>query len=47
MMRLVGLYRDGRLKLKELVTRRYTLDQLNDALTALGDAEGARGVILR
>jgi Zn-dependent alcohol dehydrogenase len=47
MTRLVGLYREGRLKLKELVTRRYTIDQLNDALDALGDAEGARGVIVR
>jgi S-(hydroxymethyl)glutathione dehydrogenase/alcohol dehydrogenase len=45
--RLVGLYREGRLKLRELVTRRYTLDRINDALDALGDAEGARGVIVR
>jgi Zn-dependent alcohol dehydrogenase len=45
--RLVGWYRDGRLKLKELVTRRYTLPGVNDALAALAGSQGARGVILR
>jgi len=45
--RLVGWYLEGRLKLKELVSRTYSLDQINDALSALADAEGARGVVLR
>jgi len=45
--KLVGLYRLGQLKLKELVHRTYTLEQINEALAALAGAEGARGVVLR
>jgi S-(hydroxymethyl)glutathione dehydrogenase/alcohol dehydrogenase len=43
--RLISLYQDGRLKLGELVSRTYALDAINDALTALAAADGARGVI--
>jgi S-(hydroxymethyl)glutathione dehydrogenase/alcohol dehydrogenase len=43
--RLVSLYQEGRLKLGELVSRTYALDQVNDALTALAASDGARGVI--
>jgi S-(hydroxymethyl)glutathione dehydrogenase/alcohol dehydrogenase len=43
--RLVSLYRDGRLKLRELVARTYRLDQINDALEALATSGGGRGVI--
>ena len=43
--RLVSLYQEGRLKLSELVSRTYTLDKVNDALTALAAGDGARGVI--
>jgi Zn-dependent alcohol dehydrogenase len=43
--RLVSLYQDGQLKLGELVSRTYQLDQVNDALTALAASDGARGVI--
>jgi S-(hydroxymethyl)glutathione dehydrogenase/alcohol dehydrogenase len=43
--RLVSLYKEGRLKLSELVSRTYKLDQVNDALTALAASDGARGVI--
>jgi S-(hydroxymethyl)glutathione dehydrogenase/alcohol dehydrogenase len=43
--RLVSLYQEGRLKLRELVTRTYALDDVNQALDALAGAEGARGVI--
>jgi len=43
--RLVSLFQDGRLKLRELVARTYTLSQINDALTALASSDGARGVI--
>ena len=43
--RLVSLYRDGRLKLNELVSRTYPLDRINDALDALAASDGARGVI--
>jgi Zn-dependent alcohol dehydrogenase len=43
---LVEWFQQGRLKLHELVTRTYTLDQVNEALSALAAGEGARGVIL-
>ena len=43
--RLVSLYQAGTLKLGELVSRTYALDQVNDALTALAASDGARGVI--
>jgi len=42
---LVSLYQEGKLKLGELVSRTYTLDGVNDALTALAASDGARGVI--
>ncbi len=45
--RLVGWYRDGKLKLTELVSRTYALAEINTALDALASAEGARGVVLR
>jgi Zn-dependent alcohol dehydrogenase len=44
--KLIGLYQDGRLKLRELVTRTYTLSGINEALSALAARDGARGVIL-
>jgi S-(hydroxymethyl)glutathione dehydrogenase/alcohol dehydrogenase len=43
--RLIQLFRDGKLKLQELVARTYTLDGVNDALNALAASDGARGVI--
>jgi Zn-dependent alcohol dehydrogenase len=43
--RLLSLYQEGRLKLRELVARTYTLDRINDALDALEGSDGARGVI--
>jgi S-(hydroxymethyl)glutathione dehydrogenase/alcohol dehydrogenase len=43
--KLAGLYQEGKLKLRELVTRRYSLREINDALAALARADGARGVI--
>jgi S-(hydroxymethyl)glutathione dehydrogenase/alcohol dehydrogenase len=43
--RLVGLYRAGKLKLDELVSRRFSLAQVNDAFTALEKGEVVRGVI--
>ena len=42
---LVSLYQHGRLKLRELVARTYTLDAVNQALEALASSDGARGVI--
>jgi Zn-dependent alcohol dehydrogenase len=46
-VRLVEWYRHGKLKLRELVTRTYSLSQINEALAALAGSEGARGVILQ
>jgi S-(hydroxymethyl)glutathione dehydrogenase / alcohol dehydrogenase len=43
---LVNQFLDGRLKLNELTTRTYRLDQVNDALAALGRGDGGRGVLL-
>jgi S-(hydroxymethyl)glutathione dehydrogenase / alcohol dehydrogenase len=43
--KLVRLFQEGQLKLRELVARTYTLPGINEALAALESAEGARGVI--
>ena len=43
--RLVSLYERGALKLQELETRTYGLDEINDALRALAAGEGGRGII--
>jgi len=43
--RLVALYEDGKLKLRELVSRTYALAGINDALAALAASDGARGVV--
>ncbi|HRE00024.1 MAG TPA: NDMA-dependent alcohol dehydrogenase [Ilumatobacteraceae bacterium] len=44
--KLLGLYREGQLKLDELITRRYTLEQINDGYRAMRDGENIRGVIV-
>lgn len=43
--RLIGLYKAGRLKLDELVTRVYPLARVNDAFDALAKGEVARSVL--
>jgi len=43
---LYELYLDGKLKLDELVTKTYTLDEINDGYQAMRDGENIRGVIL-
>jgi S-(hydroxymethyl)glutathione dehydrogenase/alcohol dehydrogenase len=43
---LLGLYKSGQLKLDELVTRKYTLDQVNQAYQDLNDGKNIRGVII-
>ena len=43
--RLVALYQAGKLKLRELVTRTYQLDGVNDALAVLASGVDARGII--
>jgi NDMA-dependent alcohol dehydrogenase len=42
---LLSMYRKGHLMLDELVTRRYRLDQINEAYTDLRDGRIIRGVI--
>ena len=46
MPRLLSLYRAGVLKLDELVTRTYDLEQVNDAFSDMLNGEVARGLIL-
>lgn len=43
---MIELYRTGRLKLDELVTGRYGLEQINDAMAATRRGEGLRNVIV-
>jgi len=43
---LLDLYMAGRLKLDELVSREYRLDQINEAFAAMLTGEVARGVIV-
>lgn len=43
--RLVALFQEGKLKLRELVARTYPLARVNEALEALAASDGARGVI--
>ena len=43
---LLGLYREGQLKLDELITRRYTLDQINEGYEAMREGHNIRGVIV-
>jgi Zn-dependent alcohol dehydrogenase len=42
---LLGLYRSGQLKLDELITRTYTLDQINQGYQDMLDGVNIRGVI--
>jgi NDMA-dependent alcohol dehydrogenase len=44
--RLLGLYRAGDLKLDELITRRYRLEQINEGYQDLMDGRNIRGVLL-
>ena len=42
---LLSMYRNGNLKLDELVTQRYRLDQINDAITDMREGRNIRGII--
>lgn len=44
--KLLSLYRDGQLKLDELITTRYKLDDINAGYQAMRDGENIRGVIV-
>ena len=43
--RLLRLYKEGKLKLDELVTNTYTLDDINQGYQAMRDGKNVRGVI--
>ncbi|MFI7006562.1 NDMA-dependent alcohol dehydrogenase [Streptomyces sp. NPDC050145] len=45
-VKLLDLYQAGRLKLDELVTRRYRLDEINQGYQDLVDGKNIRGVII-
>ena len=42
---LLSMYREGDIKLDELVTKRYTLDQVNEGYEAMRAGENLRGII--
>ena len=42
---LLRMYQDGRLKLDELITQRYTLDQINEGYQDMRDGKNIRGLI--
>jgi S-(hydroxymethyl)glutathione dehydrogenase/alcohol dehydrogenase len=44
--KLVALYQAGRLKLDELITKRYSLKQINQAISAVEKGEALRNVIM-
>ena len=44
--RLIDLYGEGRLKLDELITRTYPLDEINEAIAAVNRGEALRNVIV-
>jgi len=44
--KLVELYLAGRLKLDELITGRYPLDRINEAITSVERGEALRNVIV-
>ena len=43
---ILGLWQSGDIKLNELVTRRYTLDQVNEGYQDMMDGKNIRGVII-
>jgi S-(hydroxymethyl)glutathione dehydrogenase/alcohol dehydrogenase len=44
--KLVDLYLDGRLKIDELISRTYKLEDINEGFTALRTGQVARGVVV-
>jgi S-(hydroxymethyl)glutathione dehydrogenase/alcohol dehydrogenase len=43
---LLGLYQEGRLKLDELVTRRYSLEEINQGYQDMRDGKNIRGMVV-
>jgi S-(hydroxymethyl)glutathione dehydrogenase/alcohol dehydrogenase len=44
--KLLGMYQAGKLKLDELITKRYTLDQVNEGYDDLLAGKNIRGVMV-
>ena len=44
--KLLSMYRDGKVMLDELVTRTYTLEQVNDGYEDMRNHRNIRGLIL-
>lgn len=44
--RLIDLYRQGKLKLDELISNRYSLDQINEGYQDLLDGKNLRGLVI-
>jgi NDMA-dependent alcohol dehydrogenase len=44
--RIIGLYENGQMKLDELITRRYTLDEVNEGYEDLRNGSNIRGVLV-
>jgi Zn-dependent alcohol dehydrogenase len=44
--KLVALYKEGRLKLDELVSGRYPLEDINEAIASVNRGEALRNVIV-
>ncbi len=44
--RYIDLYRQGRLKLDELITKRYPLTRINEAIDAVKDGKARRNIIM-
>jgi S-(hydroxymethyl)glutathione dehydrogenase/alcohol dehydrogenase len=44
--KLIGLYQAGKLKLDELVTKTYTLDEVNQGFEDMLGGKNIRGVVI-
>ena len=44
--RLLGLYQAGQLKLDELITKTYTLEQINEGYQDMRDGKNIRGMLV-
>jgi S-(hydroxymethyl)glutathione dehydrogenase/alcohol dehydrogenase len=43
---LLRLYQEGKLKLDELITQRYTLEEINDGYQDMRDGKNIRGMVM-
>ena len=43
---ILGLWHEGRIKLSELITKKYSLDEINEGYQDLMDGKNIRGVLV-